>query len=131
MKREYFKLTRSENEIMELLWKEGRPLSRSQIIGLTPDRSWKPASIHILLNSLLEKNAIQVAGFIQSTKNYARTFVPTLTAEEYALLQIKRSPTFGPASVAALVSALVEEVEDPLLLDQLETILRQRREELQ
>ena len=54
MNKTYFRLTKSENEIMELLWKEGRPLSRSEIIELTPDRSWKPASIHILLNSKLE-----------------------------------------------------------------------------
>ena len=69
MKTTYFRLTKSENEIMELLWREGRPLSRSEIIDLTPDRTWKPASIHILLNSMLEKGAIQVAGFVQSTKN--------------------------------------------------------------
>ena len=81
MKHKYFRLTKSENEIMNLMWKEGRPLSRSEIIELTPERSWKPASIHILLNSMLDKNAIEVAGFVQSTKNYARTFMPTLTAD--------------------------------------------------
>ena len=63
----YFRLTKSENEIMELMWKEGHPLSRSEIIDLTPERTWKPSSIHILLNSMLEKNAIEVAGFVQST----------------------------------------------------------------
>ena len=68
-KQRYFRLTKSENEIMELMWKEGHPLSRSEIIDLTPERSWKPSSIHILLNSLLEKNAIEVAGFVQTTKN--------------------------------------------------------------
>ena len=108
MKTTYFRLTKSENEIMELLWREGRPLSRSEIIDLTPDRTWKPASIHILLNSMLEKGAIQVAGFVQSTKNYARTFTPTLTADEYAVLQFKHSSAFNEQSVLCLVSALVE-----------------------
>lgn len=102
MKTTYFRLTKSENEIMELLWREGRPLSRSEIIDLTPDRTWKPASIHILLNSMLEKGAIQVAGFVQSTKNYARTFTPTLTADEYAVLQFKHSSAFNEQSVLCL-----------------------------
>ena len=112
MKTTYFRLTKSENEIMELLWREGRPLSRSEIIDLTPDRTWKPASIHILLNSMLEKGAIQVAGFVQSTKNYARTFTPTLTADEYAVLQFKHSSAFNEQSVLCLVSALVEDIQD-------------------
>ena len=76
MNNHYFRLTKSETEIMDLLWREDRPLSRSEIIDLTPERSWKPASIHILLNSMLDKGAIAVAGFVQSTKNYARTFSP-------------------------------------------------------
>ena len=123
MKTTYFRLTKSENEIMELLWREGRPLSRSEIIDLTPDRTWKPASIHILLNSMLEKGAIQVAGFVQSTKNYARTFTPTLTADEYAVLQFKQS-------VLCLVSALVEDIQDQDTLAKLGDILEKRKLQL-
>ena len=130
MKRPYFRLTRSESEIMDLLWREGRPLSRSEIIDLTPDRTWKPASIHILLNSMLEKGAIQVAGFVQSTKNYARTFVPTLTADEYAVLQLQHSSAFNEQSIVRLVSALVEDVQSRETLDQLSAILGQRKAQL-
>ena len=130
MKTTYFRLTKSENEIMELLWREGRPLSRSEIIDLTPDRTWKPASIHILLNSMLEKGAIQVAGFVQSTKNYARTFTPTLTADEYAVLQFKHSSAFNEQSVFCLVSALVEDIQDQDTLAKLGDILEKRKLQL-
>lgn len=130
MKTTYFRLTKSENEIMELLWREGRPLSRSEIIDLTPDRTWKPASIHILLNSMLEKGAIQVAGFVQSTKNYARTFTPTLTADEYAVLQFKHSSAFNEQSVLCLVSALVEDIQDQDTLAKLGDILEKRKLQL-
>lgn len=115
---------------MDLMWKEGRPLSRSEIIDLTPDRSWKPASIHILLNSMLDKGAIEVAGFIQSTKNYARTFTPTLTADEYAILQLKHSSTFSEQSAFRLISALVEDIDDQKLLDQLAQLLDERKQQL-
>ena len=130
MKTPYFKLTKSENEIMELMWAEGRPLSRSEIIELTPDRTWKPASIHILLNSMLEKNAIEVAGFVQSTKNYARTFVPTVTADEYAIMQVKHSSAFNQKSIPYLMSALIEDTDDRGVLDELEEILREKKEKL-
>ena len=130
MKQKYFRLTKSENEIMDLLWKEGRPLSRSEIIEFTPDRTWKPASIHILLNSMLEKGAIEVAGFVQSTKNYARTFTPTLTADEYAVLQFKHSFAFNEQSIVRLVSALVDDIDDQEMLDQLGTVLEKRRVQL-
>lgn len=126
----YFRLTKSETEIMELLWSEDRPLSRSEIIDLTPDRTWKPASIHILLNSMLDKGAIEVAGFVQSTKNYARTFLPTLTADEYAVLQFKHSSAFNEQSVIHLISALIEDVQEQETLEQLTAILEQRKLQL-
>jgi len=126
----FFRLTKSENEIMELMWKEDRPLSCSEIIQLTPERSWKPSSIHILLNSMLDKNAIKVAGFIQSTKNYARTFSPCVSANTYAVMQIKSSPAFSQNSVPSLVSSLAADVTDPCILDQLQDIIKTRKKEL-
>lgn len=130
MKSPYFKLTKSENEIMELLWKENRPLSRSEIIALTPDRTWKPASIHILLNSMLEKKAIKVDGFVQSTKNYARTFVPTLSSGAYSLMQVKHSSSFNQQSVPPLISSLLDEVKDMEVLDEIDKIVQDKREHM-
>lgn len=130
MPKNFFRLTKSESEIMELLWREKRPLSRSEIIELTPERTWKPASIHILLNSMLEKGAIEVAGFIQSTKNYARTFAPTLAPDEYIVLQLKHSAVFNQQSILRLVSDLVEDVNDAQLLGQLIDILEHRKAQL-
>ena len=130
MPKNFFRLTKSESEIMELLWREKRPLSRSEIIELTPERTWKPASIHILLNSMLEKGAIEVAGFIQSTKNYARTFTPTLAPDEYIVLQLKHSAVFNQQSILRLVSDLVADVNDAQLLGQLIDILEHRKAQL-
>lgn len=33
--------TKYELEVMKLLWAEGRPLTKSEIIELSPDRVWK------------------------------------------------------------------------------------------
>lgn len=76
-------LTRSEMEIMDVLWNSGKPMSRSDILESSPDKSWKDSSVHILLNGLLRKRIIQEAGFVKRSKTYGRTFAPTVTREEF------------------------------------------------
>lgn len=76
-------LTKSELEIMDVLWAADRPLSRSDLLELSEEKNWKDSSIHILLNGLLQKEAIREAGFVKRSKTYGRTFLPTLTREEY------------------------------------------------
>ena len=76
-------LTRSEMEIMDVLWEAGVPLSRSDLLERSEEKTWKDSSVHILLNGLLQKGAIQEAGLVKRSKTYGRVFSPTLTREEY------------------------------------------------
>lgn len=76
-------LTRSEMEIMDVLWEAGVPLSRSDLLAHSEEKTWKDSSVHILLNGLLLKGAIQEAGLVKRSKTYGRVFSPTLTREEY------------------------------------------------
>lgn len=76
-------LTRSELEIMDVLWAAQAPLSRSDLLERSDEKNWKDSSVHILLNGLLRKEAIREEGFVKRGKTYARTFVPTMTREEY------------------------------------------------
>lgn len=76
-------LTKSEMEIMDVLWGAQTPLSRSDLLAHSEEKSWKDSSVHILLNGLLQKGAIREAGVVKRSKTYGRTFSPTLTREEY------------------------------------------------
>lgn len=76
-------LTKSEMEIMDVLWDSEKPLSRSDLLARPEEKTWKDSSVHILLNGLLQKNAIQEAGLVKRSKTYGRVFSPTLTREEY------------------------------------------------
>ena len=76
-------LTKSEMQIMDVLWAADIPLSRSDLLERSEEKTWKDSSVHILLNGLLAKGAIQEAGFVKRSKTYGRTFVPSLTREEY------------------------------------------------
>ena len=76
-------LTKSEMEIMDVMWESGVPMSRADLLARSEEKSWKDSSVHILLNGLLQKGAIQEAGLVKRIKTYGRVFIPTLTREEY------------------------------------------------
>ena len=76
-------LTKSEMQIMDVLWDSEIPLSRSDLLERSQQKSWKDSSVHILLNGLLQKEAIREAGLVKRSKTYGRVFAPTLTREEY------------------------------------------------
>jgi predicted transcriptional regulator len=131
MDKNSFSLTKNEQEIMELMWSQDKALSRSEIIELSTERSWKKSSIHILLNSLLEKGAITVEGFVKTGKNYGRTYSAAVTQEEYQIMQFKQGANYlksKSSAITGLVSALVQNEDiDSETLDKLEAILKERK----
>lgn len=108
------RLTNSEKQIMEVLWKSDVPLSSHDIILSSSDKTWKNSSVHLLLNSLLDKELIEVAGFEKRTKNYARVFKPTLSYVDYILtVLIKNS---DKEKRAELLSKLIKQEKDTEIL---------------
>ena len=122
-------LTKSEMEIMDVLWNAQVPLSRADLLGNGEEKSWKDSSIHILLNGLLQKGAICEVGFVRRSKTYGRTFLPTVSREEYFAATIF-SHRHKP-ELRGLVEALLRRPEvDHSTLDQLQHLLDQRRREI-
>ena len=62
------RLTKSEFAVMEVLWDEGEELTSAEIIQKSKEREWKDSSIHLIINSLLRKKVVTVAGFKKTTK---------------------------------------------------------------
>ena len=123
------KLTRSELEIMETLWESGRPLARFEILEQSEDASWSPRTIHILLNSLLKKEAIREAGFVKRVKTYGRIYAANISREEYYSETLFRGK--GAQSIPAFFSMLLK--SDDLTeetVDEMERMLAERRKEL-
>lgn len=121
-------LTKSEHEFMNLLWHVDRPLTASEIIEQSTDKTWKDSYIHLLINSLLDKGMIRAEGFAKTTKNYARTFVAAVSEEAYAVQQIAGRKPLSTLSVVSIVSALVEQAEEPsALIDAVERMLAEKR----
>lgn len=122
-------LTRSEMEIMDVLWAADGPLSRSDLLERPEEKTWKDSSVHILLNGLLQKGAIREAGFVKRSKTYGRTFLPTLTREQYYAINIF-SHRHKP-DITGLFAALLERPDISLeALDQIEELVVRRKENL-
>lgn len=111
-------LTKSEMEIMDVLWAADKPLSRSDLLERSEEKSWKDSSVHILLNGLLQKQAIREAGMVKRSKTYGRTFEPTLTREEYFAATIF-SHRHKP-QIVGLFAALLQ--REDITADQLQQI---------
>ena len=108
-------LTRSEMEIMDVLWESEVPMSRSDLLEHSEEKTWKDSSVHILLNGLLQKGAIREAGLVKRSKTYGRVFAPTLTREEYfanTIFSHRHKP-----NMVGLFSALLcrEEINEDVL----------------
>ena len=119
-------LTRSEMEIMDVLWESGEPLSRSDLLEKSENKSWKDSSVHILLNGLLAKGAIREAGLVKRSKTYGRTFVPTLTREEYFATTIF-SHRCKPEIVGLFAALLSREDITREQLDEIGTMVENRK----
>lgn len=119
-------LTKSELEIMDVLWDTGEPMSRADLLDHSEGKSWKDSSVHILLNGLLAKNAIREAGFVKRSKTYGRVFAPNLTREEYFATTIF-SHRHKP-EILGLFKALLQRPEvDDTCLDALLVSISERK----
>lgn len=78
-------MTKSEKQVMDLLWSVDKPLSCSEIVELSGDKTWKDSYVHSLIKSLMKKGIVKIESFELISRSYARKFAPKVTKEEYYL----------------------------------------------
>ena len=122
-------LTKSEMEIMDVLWCDGGALSRADFLARSEEKSWRDSSVHILLNGLLSKGAIREAGFVRHNKTYGRTFLPTMSREEYFAATVF-SHRYKPDMLGLMKALLGRPEVTAELLDALQAQIREKRENL-
>ncbi|MCL2285186.1 MAG: BlaI/MecI/CopY family transcriptional regulator [Firmicutes bacterium] len=72
------KISDSELEVMRILWREGRPLSFTEIrTELESKTGWKKSTIQTLVVRLRDK------GVITAQEHYVTLYSPNVTEEEY------------------------------------------------
>ena len=118
-------LTKSEMEIMDVLWESGVPMSRSDLLSHSEEKTWKDSSVHILLNGLLQKGAIREAGLVKRSKTYGRVFSPTMTREEYFATTIF-SHRHKPEIVGLFAALLRRDDMTPEMLSEISNLIAQK-----
>lgn len=126
-------LTTSESQLMEILWKEKKPMTSIELTEYAKDANWKSSYVFIMLKSMQEKGMIETCGSVLCGNKYVRLFRPTLTKEEYvarfaSLMHLKRN------SISKVTAALIEELDgdQDQMMYELETMIEEfknRKEE--
>ncbi len=120
-------LTKCEMEIMDALWEADKPLARADLLARSEEKTWKDSSVHILLNGLLQKGAIQEAGLVRRSKTYGRVFSPTMTREEYFAATIF-SHRYKPNIVGLFKALLNREDITQSDLDEISALIAQKNQ---
>ena len=98
---------------MDALWEANEPLAKPAILARLTDLDWHPNSIHLVLNGLLEKGYLEVAGFIRCGKSHGRSYAPTMSRMEYAVQQALRAVQKLPKNeqILGIVTELLRDDE--------------------
>ena len=123
-------LTKSEKQIMELLWGVDEPLTCLEIIERCDNKTWKDSYVHIMIRSLLDKGMIKVGGVELVCKNYARKFGPAMTKDEYIVKTLMNENVWTSDKMPPLFAAFVNNEADIEVLDQFSAIIDARKQEL-
>lgn len=105
-----FYLSEKEEEVMKILWKSDKPLSAKEIAGKI-NCGWADKSIQGIIRKLEEKKAIEVADIVKVYKSNARLFKPTISSDEYAIMQFDKYYD-NDKKIPFILSALVENKND-------------------
>lgn len=126
-------LSTNELAVLRVLWDAKSPLSRPEILERISNTDWNPNSIHMVLNNLIKKGFVAVAGVARCGQRYGRTYSAAKTqgdyASELALTAIPELPS--EESVLVVMSAMIKgQGIGPATIEKLQNILDQRRAEL-
>lgn len=107
-------LTNSEERLLHIFWDTGTPLSSLDVFDIsqkTEDTSsWSINYVHKMLTSLLDKELLEICGFVRSGKKYVRKFQPCLTKEEYIADMLDQQGV-NTSSLAKIAVAFVKRRE--------------------
>ena len=84
-KNEWLHFSKRENELLTLLWDVGKPMTVSELCEYDRERSWTDRYLRVMINSLLERRVLYVAGYthVGEKRTITRQFAPSISQEEY------------------------------------------------
>ena len=105
-------ITPSEYEVLEVMWNTGKEMTASEIVEISKNKTWKSSSVHLLMASLLKKDLVEISGFKKTTKNFARTFKPSISKSDFI---INEALEFFHNDLDKFYDVLIEKSSDDVL----------------
>ena len=122
-------LTKSEEQMMDIFWSADEALTSVDIVNMNIKDTWSNGLVHNMIRSLLKKGLLKECGMERYSTQYARKLCPALTREEYAA-KLLVSKVRGKSSISRVIAALAKEESDEKdVIEELEDIINQLREE--
>ena len=84
-------------------------MTATEIVEASKHKTWKENSIYILMNALIKKKAVVYAHSKPTITNTAKTYIPAITSEEYAVLCLRGRIELG---VRFNIPTLIEHLMD-------------------
>lgn len=112
-----FYLGKKEEKVMRILWNSDKPLSAKEIAGEI-NCEWADKSIQSIIRKLESKGAIEVADIVKVYKSNARLFKPTISSDEYAIVQFDKYYNHDK-KIPFILSTLVENMNDDTKLPEI------------
>jgi predicted transcriptional regulator len=126
-KKNKFKITNREKDVLEILWNSEKPLLASDITKLDPSLSI--SSVQLALRNLLSKNIIEVADIVYSGTVLSRNYRPTLSREDFLINSFKNfDQKINTQNIVATL--LKHEKDEADTINKLEALLKERKQEL-
>lgn len=113
------KLTKRDQDIMEILWRCEKPIAVFEIQKEIPELSKN--SIQQILKRLLDKDYVYVANISQNKKALMREYLPNITKEQYFSLSLD-TKTF-----LQLSASFIEHCDDMEVIEQLQKEIDKKR----
>ena len=100
-------ITPSEYEVLEVMWSTEKEMTASEIVEISKNKTWKSSSA-----SLLKKDLVEISGFKKTTKNFARTFKPSISKSDFI---INEALEFFNNDLDKFYDVLIEKSSDDVL----------------
>lgn len=126
MRKKLPELSSKEETVMSVLWNVDRPLTALEVSK--EDERLNLSTVKQVLQKLLKKGYIEVAGIVHSGTSIARNYNFLISAEEYAAdrLQAMRMTTFN-FSTLNFVNHLIKQEESDAILKEMEEIIKNKK----
>ena len=118
------RLTNKQMDVMNILWENDKPMAASEI--LKANEKLNINTIHACIRKLLEEEYVKVAYIDYSGNVMSRYFMPTVSKEKYFSESYK--DIIGSKKI--ILTSLIETETNIEELEQLENLIRKKKEEL-